>query len=265
MKKLQPTINRLAWQTALAALFLGGAAATASAEGSAYLTASDASGSTSWNTAGHWNTGIAPGAGTNYYNNGWLLRTPSSGASATFPGDSLTLSPNSNSLTTAALNLKLSNNGVTIINNCTNAGGPIADGNGGDTYFVSGNMYFSAATAFWLQNDASRLLILTNLNMTGSGAANLITNGMAGNGLGTIVWAGNATGLTCPVTIDNEAIFKLYSQTNLGGDPSSFNPAQLLLNGAVVTPLGGFALGTPNSGITITRMGRRSTLPPASS
>jgi len=262
MKKFQPIIKRSAWQLGLAGLLLLGATTISQAQdGTVSLTASDASGSTSWNTAGHWSNAAAPAAGNNYYTAGWLLRTPGSGTSATFAGDSLTLSPNANSLTTAALNLKLGNNGVTIINNCTNAGGPIADGNGGDTYFVSGNMYFSTATAFWVQNDASRLLILTNINMTGSGAANLITNGMTGNGLGTIVWAGNATGLTCPVTVDNWAVFKLYSQTNLGGNPSSFNAAQLLLNGAVVAPLGSFALGTPNSGITITPNGAAFNIP----
>ena len=252
---MKSKINQTAGRACLAALLLFGAMAKSHAEGSAYLTANDASGSTSWNTGLNWNNKGAPVAGTNYFTGGYLLRTPASGATAVFAGDSLTLQPNTTANTTAALNLKLSNNGVTTFNNATNAGGPISDGNGGDTYFISGNMVVTAPTAFWVQNDASRTLILSNLNLSGTGSGNLITNGMPGNGLGTIVWAGNATALTCPVTVDNEAVFKIYSQTNLGGNPPSFNAAQLLLNGAVFTPLASLALNNPNSGITITPNG----------
>src|ERR1035437_10090135 len=57
-----------------------------------HLNATDASGSTSFNTAGHWDNGAAPTAGNNYFTAGFTLRTPASG-SVSFAGDSLTLSP----------------------------------------------------------------------------------------------------------------------------------------------------------------------------
>ncbi len=56
------------------------------------LTASDAPGTTSFNTAGHWSDGQPPSAASDYSTAGYTLRTPSSAsASFSFAGKSLTL------------------------------------------------------------------------------------------------------------------------------------------------------------------------------
>ena len=60
------------------------------------LTTGDGSGSSSYNTAGHWSNGQAPGAGNDYFTAGYLLRTPGDSANNVnyvFGGDSLTLGP----------------------------------------------------------------------------------------------------------------------------------------------------------------------------
>ncbi|HOD80622.1 MAG: Autotransporter-associated beta strand repeat protein [Planctomycetes bacterium ADurb.Bin126] len=54
------------------------------------LTATDAGGSTSFNAAGHWDSGAAPASGNDYFTSSYVLRTPTSGAH-TFAGDSLTI------------------------------------------------------------------------------------------------------------------------------------------------------------------------------
>lgn len=66
---------------------LAGLAAPGSLQAATYtMTASDASGSTSFNTAGHWNAGGAPSAGNSYYTSDFDLRTPTTGGIITFAG-----------------------------------------------------------------------------------------------------------------------------------------------------------------------------------
>ena len=213
------------------------------------LNASDAVGTTSWNAAGHWSNGQAPVAGNNYFTAGFQLRSPGSGGNVSFAGDSLTLQPLSSF--GVCLNIKFNSGSFLTINNCTNSGGVIGNGNGGTTYGVSGNMYFDATAgpcSFALAGDASRFLILSNLNMSGSST---ISNGYTGNGLGTITYAGNATAFTGPLITSFGSILRAYSQTNLGGNPSGFNAAQFVLDNGVFQPLNSMAFNNPNSGVTI--------------
>ncbi len=237
------------WPRLLSTVCALGLAASATAETSVTLTASDAIGTTSWNAAGHWSNSQAPGPGNNYFTAGFQLRSPGSGGSVSFAGDSLTLQPLSPF--GVCLNIKFNSGSFLTINNCTNSAGVIGDGNGGTTYGVSGNMYFNAAAgpcAFALAGDATRFLILSNLNMSGSST---ISNGYAANGLGTITYAGNATAFNGPLITSAGTILCAYSQTNLGGNPASFNAAQFVLDDGVFSPLASMAFNNPNSGITI--------------
>ncbi len=235
-------------RSGLAAVFLIGTAVTSTAA-NVSLTADDASGSTSFNTAGHWNVAAAPSAGNNYFTAGYLMRTPGSGTSVTFAGDSLTIGPAS-AAALGSFRFKLASPGTAIINNCTNAGGIIDHGNGGATYTLSGNLFVAANSSFGLQNDNSRFFVLSNLNLTGSST---LSNGVPvnNNGLGTITYAGNATGFTGPLVTSLGTTIRAYSQTNLGGNPASFNAAQFVLNGGIFSPVVSMALNNANSGVTI--------------
>ncbi|MDQ8192595.1 glycosyl hydrolase 115 family protein [Roseibacillus persicicus] len=65
------------------------------------MTASDTSngGTTSFNgDLNRWSDGLAPQSGNTYFNNAYLLRTPSSGSAHTFAGDSLTIGRSANSI-----------------------------------------------------------------------------------------------------------------------------------------------------------------------
>ncbi|MBC2603229.1 PEP-CTERM sorting domain-containing protein [Puniceicoccus vermicola] len=55
------------------------------------LTANDAGGTSSFNTAGNWDSGQAPQAGNDYETNGFILKTPDDNGDYTFAGDSLTV------------------------------------------------------------------------------------------------------------------------------------------------------------------------------
>ena len=242
--------QRLTTAVASALILLGAAASSNAADVS--LNASDAVNTTSWNAAGHWNNSQAPGPGNNYFTAGFTLRSPASGGSVSFAGDSLTLQPLSPTFG-VCVNIKFNSGSFLIINNCTNASGVIGNGNGGTTYGISGNMVFTAPAgpcSFALAGDASRFLILSNLNMSGSA---MISNGYSAgpNGLGTIVYAGNATTFTGPLITSAGTILRAYSQTNLGANPSSFNAAQFVLDNGIFTPLASMSFDNANSGVSI--------------
>ena len=71
------------------------------------------------------------------------------------------------------------------------------------------------------------------------------------DGLGTITYAGNATHFTGPVVTSFGTTLQAYSQTNLGGNPASFNAAQFVLDNGIFQPLASMALTNANSGVTI--------------
>lgn len=227
-------------------------------EGTNLLLANDALGVTSWTGATNWSDGLAPHAGANYFTVTNLLRSPSS-TSAAFAGDSLTIGPSVSGNT--SLRLKFNSPGGTcVINDCTNAGGIIDAGTSDATNYLSGASWFiSAPSGFGLSADNTRCIVLTNLNLSGvatlsNGMANgsgFVTGGPPTNGLGTVVYAGNAANFTGPVVTSLGATLQAYSQTNLGGNPAAFNAAQFVLDNGVFQPLASMALTNFNSGVTI--------------
>jgi len=219
-------------------------------EGTNLLLASDALNTTSWTGSTNWTDGLAPHSGANYLTGTNLLRTPATGSSITFAGDSLTFGPETTG--NPSMILKLNPPGGTyIINNCTNAGGVIEAGIGNATNYLAGtNWVVATPSALGLLNDNTRCIVLTNLNLNGSAT---LSNGVAssGNGLGSIVYAGNATHFTGPLVTSLGVTLLAWSQTNLGGNPASFNPAQFVLDSGVFQPLASMTLSNANSGVTL--------------
>jgi hypothetical protein len=68
---------------------------------------------------------------------------------------------------------------------------------------------------------------------------------------GTVIYTGNNIAFTGSQIVMQNTVIQAGSQANLGGNPASFNPAQLLLNNGTFQPLASFSLNNPNSGITI--------------
>ncbi len=102
------------------------------------LAASDASGTSSFAAAGHWNNAQAPSAADDYFTAGFLLRSPASGASNYFAGNSLSLDFSaSNPL--VGLTLKYPSSGSVRVDDLRLHGGAIFNGQGG-TMSVYGNI-----------------------------------------------------------------------------------------------------------------------------
>ncbi len=220
------------------------------AEGAVTLLASDAINATSWTSATNWSDGLAPHAGANYFTLTNLLRSPATGASLIFAGDSLTIGPAVPGNTSFRCKLNAPG-GTYLINNCTNAGGLIDAGMSNATNYLSGTNWFIARpSSFGLAADSTRAIVLTNLNLFGSAT---LSNGVANlaNGLGTVVYAGDATHFTGPLVTSLGTTLQAYSQTNLGGNPTSFNAAQFVLDNGIFQPLASLTLNNANSGVTI--------------
>ncbi|MBP8606429.1 MAG: PEP-CTERM sorting domain-containing protein [Phycisphaerae bacterium] len=116
------------------------------------MTGNDAMGTSSFNSAGKWDDGLAPSAGKDYSTVGYLLRTPSTAGSYTFAGDSLTVGGGTGggsnpfltngSVNNNALLNKTPSNPTITVNNLILDAGYIRDGMGsGDTWTIAGAIY----------------------------------------------------------------------------------------------------------------------------
>ena len=217
-------------------------------EGTNTLLANDAAGTSSFTGATNWTDGMAPHIFASYFTLTNLLRTPATGSGLTFAGDSLTIGPSSpgNSSFRFAFNAP---GGACTVNNGVLAGGIIDDGVVNATNYLSGtNWLVTAPSGFGLGGDNTRAIVLTNLNLSGTFA---LSNGAAGGGLGTMIYAGNAANFTGPLVTSAGTTLQAYSQTNLGGNPASFNTAQFVLDNGNFQPLASMSMTNANSGVTI--------------
>ena len=87
-----------------------------------------------------------------------------------------------------------------------------------------------------------------------SGGSGVLTN----YGGGFIIFTGNNTAFTgpvsvgpCTLTANTPTTLQVSSQSNLGGNPAAFNPAQLLLDFGFFQATASFSLNNANSGITL--------------
>src|ERR1017187_1483676 len=216
------------------------------------MTAGDGSGTTSWNTGLHWSSGLAPTGGNNYDTLTYILRTPGAGGPFTFAGDSLTISPG------GALYDKVGTVTVTV-NNLTNSA-RVCNAVGG-TFTLLGTMFVptnGGAMDTGSGNSSATDNRTFSNGMTISGSGNLTNLTTDANwptlwpaAQGTVIYTGNNTAFTGPQIVMNNTVVQVSSQANLGGNPASFNPAQLRLNNGHLQPTASFALTNSNSGITI--------------
>jgi autotransporter-associated beta strand protein len=216
------------------------------------MTAGDGPSQTSWNTGLHWSSGQAPTSGNNYDTLTYILRTPAAGGPFTFAGDSLTISPGGalyskvNPLTITVNNLTNSARVVNAVGGTTTLLGTMfVPTNGGAMDTGSGN---SSAT--------DNRTISNGMTISGSGnLTNLTTDAnwptLWPAAQGTVIYTGNNTAFTGRQIVMRNTVVVVGSQANLGGNPASFNPAQLTLDLGILRPTASFALNNPNSGITI--------------
>ena len=112
------------------------------------LTGVDGFGSSSFNTVGLWDNGLAPSAGNDYVvPDGTRLRTPADGGSYTFAGDSLTIS-NTTAYGDGFMYKGTGNTGAITVDNLIVDGGIISHANGtGDVFNLYGGMMIASGGA----------------------------------------------------------------------------------------------------------------------
>jgi autotransporter-associated beta strand protein len=161
------------------------------------LTGNDTSNSsiTSFNgNLGRWSNGSAPSAGNTYTNAAYLLRTPNSGASHTFAGDSLTLSRSSSAL--GRLLLKGPEACTVVADNLILGGGllDLGVGNGTITNTLAGGLT--------IQPGARNYINVSGSATAGTGGETLnVTAIVSGSGdaqIGGIAGMAQLEGLTVP-------------------------------------------------------------------
>ncbi|HEU5395991.1 MAG TPA: hypothetical protein VFV81_02400, partial [Verrucomicrobiae bacterium] len=248
-KKPHPLQKSVAFIAALALL------ATSALAGNVTMTTSDGFGASSFNSAGHWDSGQAPTAGNNYFSAAYVIRTPNSGSTnLTFAGDSLTLNSG------GALYCKLQPEWVTI-NILTNSG-KVNNAQGG-TFTLLGNMFAptntgggSIDTGSGNSSATDNRTINMMMNLNGSGTLtnwtsdnNWVTTWSAAQG--TVLLGGNNVNYTGQLLVYRNTALVVGSQANLGGNPDVFTPGQLTLNVGTLRPNASFAMTNSNSGITI--------------
>lgn len=182
-----------------------------------FMTASDASGATSMNSAGKWSDLTAPNAANNYYSSNFFLRTPPSG-DVVFAGNSLTLQPPAGQAAPMrSILFKGGANSATTINNLTNAGGIINGGSGNVLGIFTGNA-MTVVSNSTIQADQGPFLIGYPL----FGSATLTnTSGQSR----TITYTNNLSGFNGQFIVDANVNLALGHPNALG------NPAALMLAG----------------------------------
>jgi autotransporter-associated beta strand protein len=155
------------------------------------LTNSDAVATSSFNSAGNWDSGAAPLSGNPnfnaYYTTNFILRTPADGNSYVFAGDSLSVDPFSTNIVGLVTNIgtgTLSMKGygtIAIGNLLLNGGTVVNNGTGGspDTALLAGNIIAEVTST--LDGGNSNGVTGTTLNVlapiTGAGGINILDKG----------------------------------------------------------------------------------------
>lgn len=202
------------------------------------LSQSDLVDTTSWNAALNWPS--APSAGNTYSTGPFELRTPPSPTPAgRFGGDSLTIP------TGGALRFKGPNNDTATVENLVLDGGTIFNGNANATFNLAGTVSVSRGSS--MAGGTNRTLNIP-ATLTGTGA---LTHGLASAKLGTFSYSGTNSGFTGAMVVTNGVVLRVGAQENLGGNPPTFNGAQLLLDSGTLSATASFAIHNPNSGVTI--------------
>ena len=160
------------------------------------LTASDAAGASSFNSAGHWSNGATPNATNSYFTTNFVLRSPADGNAYTFGGAALTIDayPGGGNVGGRFL-LKGAGGGVITVTNLILNGGLADYANAGDTGVetLAGNMTLKSGTTNFLGALSTETFFVT-ATISGSGSLQIGgTNINGGADTGDVVLFGTNT------------------------------------------------------------------------
>lgn len=146
------------------------------------LTGIDPFGTSSFNSAGLWDSGLAPSAGNDYFvPDGTRLRTPADGNSYTFAGDSLTVN-NATGYADGILYKGTGNAGTITVDDLILDGGLISHGNGsGDIFNLDGNITVASDSRLYPKQGPIHIYSA----ISGSSTINILASD---SGAGNKVW-----------------------------------------------------------------------------
>ena len=190
-------------------------------------------GTRSFNTAGNWSDGLAPGAGKSYEMAAFNLTTPTTAAAYTFAGDSLHASG-------GIFFGSAAGNATITVNKFIIDGEEICNAGSG-TCSLAGNLY--VANACVVRGAGGPVNLAANLN--GSGSLSLYGS--------TATLTGNNTNFTGKIRIGNgiSGSLSLSSETQLGANPPAFAADQLSLNRGWLYTMATLTISNSNRGILI--------------
>ncbi|GAA5481477.1 hypothetical protein [Haloferula sargassicola] len=212
------------------------------------MNAGDGFGSTSFNAAGQWNNGAAPTAANQYFNGGFLLRTPADGNSYTFAGASLTITGPGTFAAAANEALMWKGTGTTAVITVPNLivnGGQVRHGQGsGDSFTLAGNISVGANGAGFAAQGGfnvaapiagtSRIVVLAN----GSGeAARMVTFSSSAS---TFTGDLDLNAANSLATLADDAVFHFVAGAS-GDSNQIVGTGSIVLNGDFVIDLSGAA------------------------
>jgi autotransporter-associated beta strand protein len=218
------------------------------------LTGADAVGNSSFNAAGFWSNGQAPGPTNDYFTGVYGLRTPGNATSYTFLGNSLTLQVPTTTAYSIIYKGSTSPNIYTITNLVMN-GGLIRSGAGsGQTCQFAGTMIISN-NGGTIQADQSPFIVSANLvNAINTTGALILTNLNPGSQTyGTVTYTGTNAGFTGSLYLGANGIIIFSNNTaSVPGNPSVPTPGQITTLGTgTVQDAVGVSLTNANGGITL--------------
>ncbi|MCP5547388.1 MAG: autotransporter-associated beta strand repeat-containing protein [Akkermansiaceae bacterium] len=197
------------------------------------LAAADALGSSSFNAAGNWSDGLAPGVGKSYETYNFRLRTPADATSRTFAGQSLTL-------TGGSLTWKGTGSNNITVNDLRLAGSSEVLHAGSGTFTLAGNL--TVKDDGIAVRSASGPINLT-ANLSGSSTLEFLEN--------TTTLGGSNSAFTGRISVGDgrSSAIAIDSEARLGPNPASFVSDQLRFNRGTLRTSGTFAIDDPNRGI----------------
>ncbi len=208
------------------------------------MKADDPFNTSSFNTGQSWDDDAAPVVGDTYVANK-TLRTPISG-SPTFTGDVLTV-------TGQVLWKGTDNSSITVSNLVLR--GSINNGVGNTTGNIYGNITLpdGATGTFGTGSESDKRILHFYAPLSGSGSLNLFIPRPSSDMKEIWLYAAN-TNFTGPIKLIGGGKLTLFDETNLGGNPATWNPLQVTMNGSVLRFANSMALDDPNRGIWLSNM-----------
>ena len=227
------------------------------------LSANDAVGTSSYNSAGHWSDSLAPSAGNDYNTAGFFMRTPGDGTTSdVFTGGSLTLGTvNLSGGVNGSLLEKFSGGSGAVrtltINNFTNLSGAMirSGGTAGALIHIAGNHYTIAGSSII---QADQCIWVIDLPLLGGDSVSL-TN-FANNANDHVAYTGTNSAFTGSWYLTGAGTtawsLELDSVNSLPGNPSSFNAGQITFQGGgQLRDTVGCSFTNSNGGITLAANG----------